>query len=127
MYSIVTMGFKHIKDMSVPVPETPDQNQAELAIYAAELGGEAPMMDLHGMDKNQALQVIDSFLNHEFANGKRRDIKAIKIVHGRGEGKLREAIIKHLKTLKFVERFRNSEDLRQADAVIWVALAPNVK
>jgi len=121
------MGFRHIKDMSVPPPETPDQSQAELAIYAAELGGEAPVVDLHGLDRNLAIQMLDSFLNHEFAATKRRDVKAVKIVHGRGEGKLREAILQHLKTLKFVERFRDSEDLRQANAVIWVALAPNVK
>lgn len=119
------MNFKHIKDLSAQSPENPEQSQAELAIYAAELGGVAPAVDLHGLDKNQALHMLDSFLNHEFAGAERRDVKAVKIIHGRGEGILRQAILAHLKTIPFIERFRNSEDLRQADAVIWAALAPN--
>lgn len=72
------------------VPEKQDPHEA--AIFAAELGG-ATELDLHGLDVDVATGLLDQFINHEFVAG----TEVVKIIHGRGTGKMRDAIHDWLK------------------------------
>jgi len=80
--------------------------ESESRIFAVELGGEAPEIDLHdSADVEEGIRDLDQFLNHEFMSG----AEVVKIIHGRGSGKMRRAVHDHLKTIPFVETFRDSE------------------
>lgn len=60
----------------------------EAAMFAAEIG-EAPQIDLHGESADAALSQLDAFIHHELMRGS----EAVKIIHGRGTGTLRAAIL----------------------------------
>ncbi len=93
-------------------------SDAELAMFAAELG-EAPEIDLHGMSIDEAIRVADFFIDREFVAGS----EAIKIIHGRGTEKLRNAIHQFLKKDKVrVASFRDAEGMGQQGGVTLVAL-----
>lgn len=80
--------------MGMKSPESPamaDQNPHEIAALAAELG-KAPELDLHEMTIDEALSALDHFINRCFLQGD----DAVKIIHGRGTGKLKEAVMKYL-------------------------------
>lgn len=99
-----------------PVPET--QNPHESAIFAAELG-EATELDLHGQDVNLAVSQLDQFINHEFVAG----TDVVKIIHGRGTGKLRDAIHAWLKKHpQMVAYFRDARGPSQQGGVTFAAL-----
>lgn len=89
----------------------------EDALFAAELG-DAPFVDLHGCTIDQAVHQLDQFLNHEFVSG----TEAVKVVHGRGSGKMREAIHHFLKTQKLVAAFRDSNAPGEQGGVTIAAL-----
>jgi len=79
-----------------PVIENPPAEvDMEREIWAAEMG-DAPSIDLHGMDKSLALSELESFLHQEIMDGER----VIKIVHGRGTGALRKEIHRWLSKQK---------------------------
>jgi len=125
------MKFRHIKNITGTTLPEQSSNLIETAFFAAEIGGQAPNIDLHGLDKDEALALTLAFLHHEFIEPPdRRQVKIVKIKHGRGNGILRQTLIKYLSDKKqapFIERFRDSEDIGQTNAVLWVALAPNKK
>lgn len=75
----------------------------EHAIFAAEIG-DPPKTDLHALDVHEALRTVDQFINHEFLEGS----DVIKIIHGRGTGKLREAIHAFLTNHELVAYFRDA-------------------
>lgn len=82
----------------------PEPNPHEIAAFAAELGA-APTLDLHDMTPEEAVSALDQFINHGFASGD----DAVKIIHGRGSGKLRDAVMSYLKNQKeLVAYFRGS-------------------
>ena len=122
------MKFRRIRNMTpTPSDMPPASDPTETALFAAELGGAVPAIDLHGLPADEAVRELDLFLNHEFAGRPRREVKAVKIVHGRGTGVLRDAVVKHLKSSKLVARFRDAEDPTQTNGVIYAALGPNTK
>mgnify|MGYP001598232775 CR=1 FL=1 len=100
-------------------PSEPQQtNPYEASIFAAELG-EAREIDLHGESIDVALSLLDAFLNHEFVAG----TEVVKIIHGRGEGKLRDAIREALaKQTELVAFFRDAESRKEQGGVTYVAL-----
>ncbi len=112
-----------------PKQSTPDETNAseatlldphESAMFAAELGG-APEVDLHGLDVNLALNELDAFLHSELM----RKTDAIRVIHGRGEQKLRAAIWKWLDEMKkkdLVAAYRDTRNPGQQGAVTLVAL-----
>jgi len=91
-------------------PENPSSGEPvvdayEASIFAAELGGETPELDLHGMNVDDAIREIDRYINHEALAG----TEVVKIIHGRGTGKLRAEIHKYLRgQTELVARFRDS-------------------
>lgn len=107
-----------IKDMG-PAQEIPkEKDQYELEIFATELGGEAPVVDLHELTKDEAIGQLDQFINHEFVSG----TEVIKIIHGRGTGKLRDSIHDFLRDHDLVARFRDADDPNQKGGVTFAAL-----
>lgn len=116
--------------MGMPLSEQ-NSDPIEIAIYAAELGTQAPEIDLHNLDINLAKDALGNFLHKEFSGLPRRDIKIVKVIHGRGTGVLQEKIKKFLDSLvaakKFVVGFRTSANPKETNGVFYVALAPNKK
>jgi DNA mismatch repair protein MutS2 len=95
-----------------------DTSAHETTIFAAELG-ETVFVDLHGMSVDEARDELDKFLDTEFMNG----TEVVKIVHGRGEQKLRKMVENHLAKHKLVEYHRGSQSPSQQGAVTFAVLA----
>ena len=89
----------------------------ESALFSAEIGS-APEIDLHGLAVHEALNRLDSFLNHEFVAGS----EAVKVIHGRGSGKLEASVLSFLKDHDLVAGFRGSSAPGQQGGVTIVAL-----
>lgn len=64
-------------------------------------------LNLIGFRVNEALDSLDYYLSNCLASG----MKNVKIIHGFGTGRLREAIHAHLKTIDYVESFRLGNEL----------------
>ncbi len=73
-------------------------------ITLAELGG-APTIDVHGFDVANAIYEIDSLYERSWAKGE----AAVRVVHGRGTGILREGILRWA---------RGRSDLRVQDSTV---------
>ncbi|NQV00282.1 MAG: Smr/MutS family protein [Parcubacteria group bacterium] len=85
---------------------------------SAEIGSGSPSCDLHGLDVDDAIVKCDSFLNSQFIKGE----KVVRIIHGRGTGKLRDEIQKYLKDHELVEDFRDSQNPSEINAITIVIL-----
>ena len=59
-------------------------------------------LDLRGYAIDEALPAVDLFIDNAVVTG----INQVSIIHGKGTGKLRAAIQKHLKSHKAVKEFR---------------------
>jgi DNA mismatch repair protein MutS2 len=102
----------------MPRPPAPLDRDAELAIFAAELG-DCPELDLHGLDSNIAIAGAERFLHGAFIRG----IPAIRLIHGIGTGRLRLALHAWLRRQsKVVDGFRDAATPHEAGAVTYVAL-----
>ena len=104
------------------MPEMPQETDPnETVIFAAELGGQVPTIDLHGFTRDWAKNQLDSFLHHAFMQGD----EVIKIIHGRGGGWLRQMVHEYLaeqEKLGLVAKFRGSNNPAEQNAVIFAAL-----
>lgn len=76
----------------------------EALLFLAETGGGVPETDLHGLYPDQALEAAEQLLHAAFSRGDR----TARIVHGKGEGRLRETIHRALKRHPLVLRFRET-------------------
>jgi dsDNA-specific endonuclease/ATPase MutS2 len=115
------MPFVMKNPENAAIPEAPKPSDPwEIAIFAAEVG-HAPEIDLHGKSRHEALGLLESFLNHEFVAG----TEVVKIIHGRGNGILRNAIHKSLDGHELVARFRDADDPAQKGGVTYAALHSN--
>lgn len=101
-------------------PPTPKavKSEYETAVFAAELGDTASI-DLHGMNVETALHDLEIFLDQQFM----AETEAVKIIHGRGEQKLKRAVEKLLSDHSLVEFYRSSNNPMQAGAVTYAVLA----
>lgn len=103
-------------------PTLPEVSSYELAIFAAELGAMIPSIDLHGYSRDNALQEIGNFLYKKFPS----ETEVVKIIHGRGEQKLRSAIHDWLKKhKKDFPYFRDSNNPAEQGGVTYVAVFKN--
>lgn len=75
---------------------------AEAEIFAAEIGAEVPEVDLHGMDRLDAEHHINQVIDAAFMAGER----VVRIVHGVGQGILREAARKLLDDHPLVQTWK---------------------
>ncbi len=113
------MGEQPLKP--VPTAEYQEREQYEAAMLAAEIGIEAPSIDLHGMTANEALHTTETYINHEFMRG----TEAIRIIHGRGTGALQRtvhALLAQLQQQNLVAAYRDAAHLNQQGGVTLVAL-----
>lgn len=77
----------------------------EVEMFTAEMSRETPQLDLHGMRPDEADTRIDWFLDRSFAAGE----KAVRIIHGKGMGILRQNLHEQLKKHPLVAAFRDSQ------------------
>ena len=61
-----------------------------------------PELDLRGMAADEAIPVLDIFLDNAFL----ANLTSVRIIHGKGTGVLRNAVREHLRQCKNVKRFR---------------------
>ncbi len=90
-------------------------------LFAADLSTDTPTHDLHGKSVGEALIELDYVLTREANIG----ADAIRIIHGRGSGTLRQVIHAWLTAQRLrgrVRAFRDSEDMGRAGGVTIVLL-----
>lgn len=69
---------------------------------AGEPAGRTARVDLHGMRVEEALSRVDDEINRALLDGEDR----LEVVHGRGSGRIREALHRHLASMTVVAAFR---------------------
>ncbi|MGI6214844.1 MAG: endonuclease MutS2 [Christensenellales bacterium] len=74
--------------------------------------------DVRGLSLEEAILETDRYLDDSMLKG----LKEVSIVHGKGSGVLREGIQKHLKQLKYVDKFRLGRYGEGEDGVTIVRL-----
>ena len=63
----------------------------------------SPELDLHAMTVDEAIPLVQEYLNDTFMAG----LKEVRIVHGKGTGILRQAVMRELKKHPLVKSFRS--------------------
>jgi DNA mismatch repair protein MutS2 len=61
-----------------------------------------PELDLHAMTVDEAIPLVQEYLNDAFMAG----LKEVRVVHGKGTGILRQAVMRELKKHPLVKAFR---------------------
>lgn len=79
------------------------EEEAEVLLWSAE-EGDVMEVDLHGMHISEAQHALEIFLHHSYFHGER----TVRIIHGRGDGQLREAVHHVLAKTDFVDRFQDA-------------------
>lgn len=62
-------------------------------------------LDLHGMRVEEAISAVDSRINSAIMAG----AESLRIVHGKGTGRIKDALHRYLSQLEAVKRFRLDE------------------
>lgn len=109
-------SWKQSREISQPIA-TP-ASIAESKIFGAELSGNAPSIDLHGLDIDAGLHDLDTFMHSAFMRGD----DVIKVIHGRGTGKMREAVQTFLSEQQIAESFRDGHNPAEISGVTYVVL-----
>jgi DNA mismatch repair protein MutS2 len=76
------------------------------------------ILDLHGVQPDESLEVIAKWLGEGYALGRRQ----LKIVHGKGTGVLRRTVRNHLKSLNFVKSYHSEDKFNGGDGCTIVVL-----
>jgi DNA mismatch repair protein MutS2 len=61
-----------------------------------------PELDLHAMTVDEAIPLVQNYIDTAFRAG----LKEVRIVHGKGTGVLRQAVMRELKKHPLVKSFR---------------------
>lgn len=75
-------------------------------LSAAELAGDAPTIDLHGLSAGSSVHELDAFLHRSYVRGER----VVEIIHGRGSGTLMAAVRETLGEHPLVDYFSPASD-----------------
>ena len=95
-----------------------DQDQSPAYLMSvAEMGG-CPEVDLHGKDAIDAVTTVEGFLARAYRQGD----SVVKIVHGKGTGKLQDAIRSLLRDHPLVVASSGSSRLDEMGAVIYAVI-----
>ena len=62
----------------------------------------SPELDLHAMTVDEAMPLVQEYLNDAFLAG----LKEVRVVHGKGTGILRQAVMRELRKHPLVKSFR---------------------
>ena len=108
------MSRKRSKERQRP-PQDASRDYAAI-VFAAEIGSSTPTADLHGMDKEDAKLEVDRVINHAYSE----NADAVKIIHGRGTGRLRQEVQRYLKSHPMVEF---SQDAQEPGSIGGVTIA----
>ena len=94
------------KQDEVRVVEGETQKSARQAVRRAEHRlrslGASPEVDLRGMMTDEAIGVLDLFLD----NAVMGKLNEVRIIHGKGTGAVRRAVREHLKRSRYIKSFR---------------------
>lgn len=101
--------------------ERETQNEFESAVSIAEMGG-CPETDLHGRDVVEAEMETERFL----AEAYRRGDHVVKVIHGRGTGKLQDAMRRLLSRHPLVAYARGSHNPNEQGAVMYAVIAKKI-
>lgn len=93
----------------------------ESAVSIAEMGG-CPETDLHGRDVVDAEMEAERFLSAAYRQGD----AVVKIIHGRGTGRLQEAMRRLLSRHPLVAYARGSHNPSEQGAVMYAVLAKKI-
>ena len=86
--------------------ETPAQRETRRIIQKSQRAmrttGASPELDLRGMMTDEAIAVLDRYLD----NAMLARLEQVTIIHGKGTGAVRRAVRDHLKRSRYVKSFR---------------------
>lgn len=77
-----------------------------------------PELDLHAMTVDEAIPLVQVYLNDAFMAG----LREVRIVHGKGTGVLRQAVARELKKHPLVKSFRSGGRFEGSTGATVVAL-----
>lgn len=67
--------------------------------------GVEPELDLHAMTVDEAIPLMHDYLENAYRSG----LKEVRIVHGKGTGTLRQAVMRELKKHPLVVSYRTGD------------------
>jgi DNA mismatch repair protein MutS2 len=96
-----------LEDIRLNLENAPKQNRPEIGKSRFLRESEAPRkimleLDIRGLDAIEAVFEVDKFLDNAVLNG----INEVRIIHGKGTGRLRSAVGQHLRKHASVSSFR---------------------
>jgi dsDNA-specific endonuclease/ATPase MutS2 len=91
----------------------------ESCLFAIELG-DAPKIDLHGLDSHSAMIELDFAINRAYTQKE----EGIQIIHGLGTGALRTATHAFLKKHPLIQAYRDAEHHNQQGGVTIAIFKP---
>jgi len=97
------MGKKRIVNIGENFESTASIDDIDAALFAAELGGNVPKLDLHGLTRAQASVAVDQFIHRNYNHTKP---VPIEIIFGIGKGILSDAVQKELSNHPLVKRIK---------------------
>ena len=77
----------------------------------------SPEINLLGRTVDEAIHELDKYLDDAYL----AHLPSVRIVHGKGTGALRNAVVNHLKRVKYVASFRQGE-FGEGDAGVTIAV-----
>ena len=77
----------------------------------------SPEINLLGKTVDEAIHELDKYLDDAYL----AHLPSVRIVHGKGTGALRSAVMNHLKRIKYVESYRQGE-FGEGDAGVTIAV-----
>jgi DNA mismatch repair protein MutS2 len=86
------------------MPPLPPLDELDALLFQAEAGAEVPEADLHGQRADEAIAQAEQLLQASFMRGEH----VIRLIHGKGEGRLREVLHGWLRTHRLVARTRET-------------------
>jgi len=91
-------------DLAAPLKQGSEKARrpAKGAWITEQAGDEERELKLIGLRVDEALDLLEPFLNHASLNG----LREVRIIHGVGTGRLRDAVREHLARHPLVEEFR---------------------
>ncbi len=100
----------NIKDLEI----VPEENDFKPTKGKASVSGTSSLskassisaeIKLLGMTQDEAIAVLDKYLDDAYLS----HLSSVRVVHGKGTGALRAAVVKHLKSVSYVKSFRQAE------------------
>lgn len=108
-----------LDDLTAPLRQARERQKQPQGAWKADVAGsDEPELKLIGLRVEEALDLLEPFLNHASLSG----LREIRIVHGIGTGKLRQAVRDHLAHHPLVEGYRPGAPHEGRDGATVVTL-----